>query len=241
MFMDRDYDEPIDPNGIVDSSSNFGSLDISDRLEDVPDWLGKIDVDDTLENMNEGIPDTPIDFFRDIPRDHFTDRSTKEVIRFDPDRNPTTLVDREYLYADRSALIRDAATMFQETIKSLRPYIALQHPVLTRLETDDVRADGHILNGKVIWAIDLIDTQNPIPKRSWQNVPSKKMRVEIAMKVVDGILERPLVFCTSTLRPYPLTVEGCKLALNWHERPLTRKRAPSAEIAWTTERDYRAW
>jgi len=239
MLIDRNFDENIDSNGVVNSDGNFGSFDFDSITDAVPDWLTDLE-HITLTDMDAGIEE-PIQFFRDMPRDQFRDRATTEVIEFDPNRNPTFTVGREYLQSDRSDLIDSAATLLKNTLDHLRPYVAVQQPVLSRVVTDEVRSDGHILKGAVYWTASLVDPTQIIPNRSWQSSPVKTIRVEIPMIVTNGMLERPMLFHTSSNRPYPLTVQGCRLALNWHERPLVRRRAPGTEIAWTTEKDYRAW
>lgn len=242
MFLDRDYDPPVEHDGPL-GGGNFGSMDFGRRLGDIPDWLG-LDEEEFLSPgaIKQGEDEEPIGLFLvDTPQDAYTDRATREVIEFDPDRNPTFLVGREYLLSDRSDLIRDAATLMQDTFNTLRPTIFSRQPNLARIVTDEVQSDGHMLEGNVIWTVEVSAANQPGIRRTQQSTPTRKMRIEIPMKIKEGRLEKPRIFYTASRKPYPLTVAGCQLALRWKERPVIRKRVPRAELAQMPERDYRAF
>jgi len=242
MFLDRDYDPPIEDDGPF-GGGNFGSVDFGPQLEEVPEWF-KLDEEEFLNPgaIKQGEEEEPLGLFLlDTPQDAFTDRATREVIEFDPDRNPTFLVGREYLLSDRSDLIRDAATLMQDTFNILRPTIFSRQPNLARIVTDEVQPDGHLLKGEVVWTVEISAANQPGVHRTQQSTPIRKMRVEVPVRVREGMLEKPRIFYTASNKPYPLTIAGCQLALKWKVRPVCRKEAPRAELAQMPERDYRAF
>jgi hypothetical protein len=240
MFLDRDFTPPIIDDEPI-GSGNFGAMDFGPREEELPDWFN-LDEEEFLYPgaIKQGEEEGTF-FLSDTPRDAFTDGPTREVIEFDPDGNPTFLVDRTYLQADRTNLIRDAATLMQDVLRSLRPTIFSREPNLARIITDDVVADGQVVKGEVIWTVELSAANEPGVHRTQQSTPIRKMRVEIPIRVREGLLQKPRVFYTASSRPFPLTVAGCQLALKWRERPITRKRSPGVERSWQPERDYRAF
>jgi len=242
MFLDREYDPPVEHDGPL-GGSNFGSMDFGPQLEETPDWFEL----DEEEFLNPGAIKQGEDeeltglFLVDTPQDAFTDRATREVIEFDPNRNPTFLVGREYLLSDRSDLIRDAATLMQDTFNTLRPTVFSRQPNLTRIVTEEVLPDGHLLKGEVIWTVEISAANQPGIRRTQQSTPIRKMRVEVPIRVREGKMDKPRIFYTTSNKPYPLTVAGCQLALKWKERPVIRKVAPQVELAQMPERDYRAF
>jgi hypothetical protein len=242
MFLDREYDPPIEHDGPL-GGSNFGTMDFGPQSEKVPDWV-ELDEDEFLtpgaikqgeDEESDGL------FLVDTPQDAFTDRATREVIEFDPDKNPTFLVGREYLLSDRSDLIRDSATLMQDTFNSLRPTIFSRQPNLSRMVTEEVQPDGHLLKGEVIWAVEISAGNQPGVHRTQQSTPIRKTRINVPVKVREGRLEKPRIFYTASNKPYPLTVAGYQLVLKWQERPIVIKKAPQVELAQMPERDYRAF
>jgi len=243
MFLDRDDDTSI----VIDEpigGGNYGSMDFGTLEEQLPDWFDE-DSEEFLHpgalKQEEGEVDDASMFLTDTPQDRYTDQATRQVIEFDPDRNPTFTAGRGYLLADKSDLIRDAASIFKTVMDTLRPTIFSRQPVLMKIVTDDVKADGHVLTGEAIWTVELSAANAPGIRRTQQSTPVKKMRVEVPIKIRDGQMSEPKIFYTASSRPYPLTITGCQLALHWHERPLSRKKMPDIDIAQGPERDYRAF
>jgi len=244
MFLYKDMEIPTDykeEEGPI-AGGNYGGVDFGRQLGDIPEWLALNEESDFLTPgaIKEGEED-PVQFLRDTPRDAFTDEATQRVIEFDPNMNPTKLVDREYLLSDRSELIRDAATILQNTMRSLQPVVYSRQPVLERMVVSEVRSDGHLEEGEVIWGIEISAANQPGIHWTRQSTPVRKMRVSIPMKVTGGVLEEPKVFLLASNRPYPLTITGCQLALNWRAKPVSVKKPPKVERSWQEERDYRAF
>lgn len=245
MFLDRDYNPPIESDKPI-SGDNFGAMDFGPKLEEVPEWIDmEFDMEKEeflpLGSIKQGEDEEATHFLTDTPRDAFTDRATQEIMRFDPGMNPTFLAGREYLLSDKTDLISDAATLMKDTMGDLRPTIFARQPNLTRIVTEEVQPDGHLLEGEVVWTVEISASNQPGVHRTQQSTPIRKMRVEIPMKIKEGQLVRPRIFYTASSRPYPLTVEGCQLALKWKARPIIRKRMPNVDLAQMPERDYRAF
>lgn len=246
MFLYKD----IDPSPNLEqeegpiAGGNYGGMDFGRQFGDIPDWVA-LDTDApellTPGAIKEGEEDTPVQFLQGTPQDAFTDDATRRVLDLNPDINPTKVVGREYLFSDRSDLIRDAATLLQDTLRSLRPVVYSRQPVLERIITSDVRPDGHLEEGEVVWDIEISAANQPGIHWTRQSVPTRKMRISIPMKIRNGALEEPQVFLLPPNRPYPLTIAGCQLALNWKEKPVCVKRPPKVERSWQEERDYRAF
>jgi len=180
-------------------------------------------------------------FLKDTPQAAFTDDATKKVLILLPDRNPTKVVGREYLLADKSDLILDAAKQFQDTFRTLLPVIMATQPVLSKIAVDNVREDGHIAEGEITWQVEIATTNQPGMHATWQSVPTKRTRIEIPVSIKEGRLQPPHLFKLSGNRVYPLTVEGCQLALKWKEESVVKKMPPRVERSWQEERDYRAF
>ena len=235
------FDEPeeIVEKGVVSSGNNYGSVDFSRRLGALPAWL---DLDEEpLLTPGAIEQDEETQFFEDIPRDAYTDDATQRVIMFSPDTNPTKVVGREYLLADKSDLINDASTLLKDVLSSLRPVVFAQQPVLERIIAENVRDDGHIEDGRVIWTIEVSASNQPNINWSRQSTPTRRSRIEVPMRVKEGKLVTPLVFTNASNKMYPLTIEGCQLALHWRHEPVSRSRPPRVERSWAEERDYRAF
>lgn len=245
MFLDRDYDTPITDDGPI-SGNNFGAMDFGPQVVEAPDWFDmefdpEADEFLTPGSIKQGEDEDAPHFLTDMPRDAFTDRATQEVMRFEPNMNPTFLADREYLLSDKSDLIRDSATFIKDVMSELRPTIFARQPNLTRIVTKEVQADGHLLEGETVWTVEISAANQPGVRKTQQSTPTRKMRVEIPMKIKGGQLEKPRIFYTASSRPYPLTIEGCQLALKWKARPVIKKRTPNVDLAQMPERDYRAF
>lgn len=245
MFLDRDYNPPIEADEPI-GGGNFGAMDFGPQLEEIPDWFDSEFDAETEEfllpgSVKQGEDEDAPHFLTDTPQDAFTDRATREVIEFDPNMNPTFLADREYLLSDRTDLISDAATLIKDTMSGLRPTIFSRQPNLMRIVTTEVQSDGHLLEGQVVWTVEISAANQPGVHRSQQSTPIRKMRVEVPMKIKEGLLVQPKIFYTASSRPYPLTIEGCQLALKWRARPVVKKRLPNVDLAQMPERDYRAF
>ena len=216
---------------------------IADNRFDIPSWFDS----DESEFLTPGAVkqdeggDEDVSFIKDLPSDAFTDDATIEVILLSPDRNPTKVVDREYLLSDKSDLIRDAATLLQNTLRKLSPIVFTQQPNLSKIVVENVKSDGHLQDGKVIWTVELSAANQPGIYRTQQSTPTKKTRIEIPMVVKEGILLPPMVMTTASNKMFPLTVEGCQILLHWKKGPVIRKRMPQVERSWQVERDYRAF
>jgi len=244
MFLDRDTEisvNHIEPEGPI-AGGNYGNMDFSRQIGDIPDWF-ELDEEEFLTpgSVKQGEDETAVDFWRSTPQDAFTDQATRQVIDFNPDANPTKLVGREYLLSDRSDLIRDAATMLQDVMRGLQPVVFSRQPNLERMIVGEVQPDGHLQEGTVIWSVELSASNQPGVHWTRQSTPTRKTRVEIPMHVKEGVLKRPCIFLLASNRAYPLTIEGCQLALRWRQEPVSRKRPPRVERSWQEERDYRAF
>lgn len=243
MFLDRNDDTSI-VNDKPIGGGNYGAMDFSTLEEKIPDWLNA-ESEEFLPpgalKQEIGEVDDASMFLTDTPQDQYTDGVTRRVIEFDPERNPTFTAGRGYLLADKSDLIRDAAAILKDVMETLRPAIFSRQPVLSKIITEDVQPDGHVLTGEAIWTIELSAANTPGIRKTQQSTPVKKMRVEVPIKIRDGRMAIPKIFYTASSRPYPLTMTGCQLALHWHERPLVRKRMPTVDIAQGPEHDYRAF
>jgi len=243
MFLDRDYNAPIADDGPIEGS-NFGAMDFGPQEVKVPEWL---DLDSGAEeflapgSIKQGEDEDAPHFLTDMPRDAYTDRATQEVMKFEPNMNPTFLVGREYLLVDKSDLISDSATLMKDVMSELRPVIFARQPNLARIVTDEVQADGHLLEGETVWTLEISAANQPGIHRTQQSTPVRKMRIEVPMKIKEGRLVKPTIFYTASNRPYPLTIEGCQLALRWKVRPTITKRIPNVDLAQMPERDYRAF
>lgn len=245
MFLDRDYNTPIIDDGPI-GGNNFGAMDFGPQAVEAPDWFDmefdpEADEFLTPGSIKQGEDEDAPHFLTDTPRDAYTDRATQEVIKFEPNMNPTFLAGREYLLSDKSDLIRDSATFIKDVMSELRPTIFTRQPNLTRIVTKEVQADGHMLEGETIWTVEISAANQPGIRKTQQSTPIRKMRVEIPMKVKDGQLVKPRIFYTASSRLYPLTIEGCQLALKWKARPVLTKRTPNVDLAQMPERDYRAF
>lgn len=245
MFLDRDYDSPVPDDGPI-GGENFGAMDFGPQEIKVPEWFDMEFDPGSEEFLSPGSVKQAEDedaphFLTDTPRDAFTDRATQEVMRFEPDMNPTFLVGREYLLSDKSDLIRDSATLMKDVMNDLRPVIFSRQPNLTKIVTTEVSADGHVFKGETVWTVEISAANQPGIHRTQQSTPIRKMRVEIPMRITEGHLVKPKIFYTASSRPYPLTIEGCQLALKWRARSITKKRSPNVDLAQMPERDYRAF
>lgn len=245
MFLDRDYDAPITDDGPI-GGDNFGAMDFGPQEVEAPDWFTmefdpETDAFLTPGSVKQGEDEDAPHFLTDMPRDAFTDRATQEVMKFEPNMNPTFLADREYLLADKSDLISDSASLIKDVMSDLRPTIFSRQPNLSRIVTTEVQADGHLLEGETVWTVEISAANQPGVHKTQQSTPVRKMRVEIPMKVKNGQLVKPRIFYTASSRPYPLTIEGCQLALKWRARPVIKKRTPNVDLAQMPERDYRAF
>ena len=214
---------------------------VADKQIDVPSWFD-LDEDQFLTpGAVKQVEDEDTSFIHDLPSDAFTDDATIEVLRYSPNKNPTKVVDREYLLADRSDLIRDAAILLQNTLRSLSPVIFTQQPNLSRIIVENIKNDGHMQDGRVIWTVELSAANQPGIYKTQQSTPTKKTRIEIPMVIKDGMLLAPMVMTTASNKMYPLTVEGCQILLHWKQNPVIRKMPPKVERSWQSERDYRAF
>ena len=240
MFLDRDYDPPIEQDGPI-AGKSFGSVDFGPQEEFAPDWFSLDEEEFLTPGAIKQGDDGAVHFLRGTPQDAFTDRATREVVEFGPNMNPTHLVGRVYLQSDRSELIKESATLLRDTLRSLQPTVFWSQPNLAKMVTNEVQADGHILDGEVIWTVELAAANEPGVHRTQQTTPVRKMRVEVPMGIREGMLQQPRIFLLASNRPYPLTVEGCQLALKWREKPVSRKAPPKVELSWQPERDYRAF
>jgi len=244
MFLDRDYNIPIADDGRIEGG-NFGAMDFGPQAVEVPGWLDiELDLGEeeflTPGSIKVTAEDEP-HFLTDMPRDAYTDRATQEIMKFEPNMNPTFLVGREYLLVDKSDLISDSATLIKDVMSELRPVIFARQPNLSRITTVEVQADGHLLKGETVWTLEISAANQPGIHRTQQSTPIRKMRIEVPMKVEDGQLIKPNIFYTASNRPYPLTIEGCQLALRWKVHPVIKKRMPNVDLAQMPERDYRAF
>jgi len=227
------------------AGGNYGSIDFGEKhVGEVPEWF---DLDEQPEILSPGaikqaeemVEETA--FTRDIPQDAYTDDATQRVLTFFPENNPTKVVDREYLLVDKSELIRDAATQFQQTLRKLMPEVITREPMLTRIAIDEVQEDGHVRTGTVTWDVEIAASNQPGIHTTWTSVPTRRMRIEIPVKITEGQLVEPHIFTLASNRVYPLTIEGCQLALKWHKQPVFNKKPPRVERSWQEERDYRAF
>lgn len=246
MFLYRDIDASPDSEqekGPI-AGGNYGGMDFDRQFGDIPDWI-TLDLDApeflTPGAIKEGEEDTPVQFLRSTPQDAYTDDVTQRSLALNPDKNPTKVVDREYLLSDKSDLIRDAADLLQDTLSSLRPVVYSRQPVLERMVTVDVRPDGHVEEGEVIWGVEISAANQPGIHWTRQSTPVRKSRISIPMKIRNGALEQPKVFLLPSNRPYPLTIAGCQLALAWKETPVCVKRPAKVDLAQQEEKDYRAF
>ena len=236
-------ERPISEDGPI-AGGNYGSLDFSDnQYLSTPEWF---DLDQEPELLTPGAikqaeGEVEESFIRDLPQDAYTDEATQRVLTFLPNSNPTSVVDREYLLADKSELIRDAATQFQQILRKLAPVIMAREPKLSRIVIDDVQEDGHIAVGSVIWDVEIAASNQPGIQSTWTSIPMRRTRIEVPIKIQNGQLEEPHLFTIASNRVYPLTIEGCQLALKWHKNPVFKKMPPRVERSWMEERDYRAF
>ena len=243
MFLDRDDDTSIVDDKPI-GGGNYGAMDFSTIEEQLPDWFdgeSKEFLHPGALKQEIGEVDDASMFLTSTPQDQYTDSVTRQVIEFDSERNPTFTADRGYLFADKTDLIRDAASILKNVMDMLRPTIFARQPILSKIVTEDVLPDGHVLTGEAIWTIELSAANTPSIRKTQQSTPIKKMRVEVPIKIRAGRMADPKIFFTASNRPYPLTITGCQLALHWHERPLVRKRMPTVDIAQGPEKDYRAF
>lgn len=244
MFLYRDMVIPSDyerEEGPI-AGGNYGGMNFDRQLGSIPDWFTLADSEFlTPGAIKEGEEEEPVQFLKDIPRDAFMDEATQRAMEYSPGVNPTRVVDRAYLFSDRSDLIRDSATLLQDTMRSLHPVVFSRQPILQRMTVGEVRSDGHLEEGEVIWGIEISAANQPGIHWTRQSTPTRKTRVEVPMRVRDGVLEEPKIFLLPSNRPYPLTIAGCQLALNWKEKPVCRKMPPKVERSWQEERDYRAF
>jgi len=222
------------------AGENYGGMDFDRQLGDMPEWLDLNDQNEGEIKQAEEELDQP-NFMTDTPQDAYGDQATKQALDLFPDNNPTKVVGREYLLVDKSELINDAATQFQTVARRLLPAIMTRDPVLSRIIIGEVQPDGHVAEGKIIWALEISASNQPGVNRAWTSMPTKRMRIEIPVNIKEGQLVEPNIFTLASNRVYPLTVEGCQLALQWHERPLVRKAPPKVELSQQQERDYRAF
>lgn len=246
MFLYKDIDaspDPIQEEGSI-AGGNYGGMDFGRQLGDMPDWLTlETDTSELLTPgaIKEGEGDTPVQFLQGTPQDAFTDSATRRIMDINPDMNPTKLVDREYLLSDRSDLIRDAATLLQGIMRSLHPTVFSRSPILERITTKEVRPDGHLEEGQVTWGIEISAANQPGIHWTRQSTPVRKVRISIPVEIRNGALEEPKVFFLSSNRPYPLTITGCQLALNWKASPVIVKRPAKVDLSQQYEKDYRAF
>jgi hypothetical protein len=241
MFLERNVDKDINIDKPI-AGGNFGTVDFGRKLGEQPDWL-ELSEEEFLTPgaVKEAEEEEATIFLTDTPRDAYTDDATKSVIEFDAQMNPTHVVGRQYLLADRSGLIRDGATLLQEVMRSLQPIIFSRQPNLSRMVTADVTPSGHVQDGELIWSVEISAANQPGVHRTQQSTPTRKMRVAVPMKIKEGLLQQPRIFTTASNKIYPLTVEGCQVALKWKEEPIGRKRPGQVELAQQPERDYRAF
>lgn len=227
------------------AGGNYGGLDFSsERVGDIPEWF---DLEQEPELLTPGAikqaeeETEEVSFIRETPQDSFTDGATQRVLSFLPDNNPTNVVDREYLLVDKSELIRDAATQFQQTLRKLMPGILAREPVLARIAIEEVNEGGHVVSGSVVWDVEIAAANQPGIQSTWTSIPMRRTRIEIPVKIREGQLVEPHIFMLASNRAYPLTIEGCQLALKWHKEPVFKKMPPRTERSWMEERDYRAF
>ena len=226
------------------AGGNYGGIDFGEKhVGDIPEWFDLNEEEmltpGSIKQAEETIEET--NFIRDIPQDAYTDDATQRVLTFFPENNPTNVVDREYLLVDKSELIRDAATQFQQALRKLMPVVMAREPMLTRIAIEEVQEDGHVKTGTITWDVEIAASNQPGIHTTWTSVPTRRMRIEIPVKIAEGQLVEPHIFTLASNRVYPLTIEGCQLALKWKESPVCVKKPPRVERSWAEERDYRAF
>ena len=243
MFLSDEYISTPDL-GLPIGNSWGGIVGLEKIADSLPEWLQNLE--DKEEFLTPGSikqadeEDIP-DFIRDLPSDAFTDDATMKVVKYNPNGNPTKVVDREYLMSDKSDLINDSADMLKQVLKSLAPTIFSQQPNLSKIEVGNVNEDGHVEDGRVVWNVEISASNQPGIYRTQQSTPLRRSRVEIPMVVKNGSLVHPMVMTNSSNKLYPLTVEGCQLLLDWKQQPVIKKSPPKVERSWAEERDYRAF
>jgi hypothetical protein len=242
MFIEDDFQTAPDSD-LPSIGRVYGAVDFDGIRDAIPDWmlLEEVPEDWTPGAIKQEDEDDVPEFIKNLPEDAFTDKATVRVIQLNPDKNPTKVVDREYLLSDKSDLIKDSAELLKHVLHSLMPTIFAAQPNLTRIEVGDVDEDGHVNSGRVIWTVELSASNQPGIYRTQQSTPLRKSRVEIPIVVKDGLLVRPMVMVTASNKLFPLTVEGCQLLLGWKSKPVVKKGPPRVELSWQPERDYRAF